>query len=317
MNDISNMIYGGFVQIGSVWANPERNLEVIKDKLTSIREEAPKGVPVLAVLPELCLPGGYAYSSRDALLEHAETVDGQSIGRLMKIAKNLEMCVVAGFAELVKADDPKKVKLYNSAIAVTPEGIAEATPVVKIEGQPETVPAVYRKLHLYNTENVIFDIGDKGFLTFDYGGAKIGMMICYDYSSTRAVDTLASTGADIIVHPCNLDRHHAREFLTTDALRNRVYIITADRIGDEPGMHFIGAGQLTPPNRRRPLYVAEGEVKSKFELLDLSLARDKRPDPMKNQYNNVMRDKAKVARFFANDYVVAANGGNGDNKVEE
>ncbi|MFO0767873.1 MAG: nitrilase-related carbon-nitrogen hydrolase [Nitrospiraceae bacterium] len=89
----------------------------------------------------------------------------------------------------------------------------------------------YRKTHLFFEETLFFDPGDSGFQVWDVGGAKVGVMICFDWFYPESARTLALMGADIIAHPSNLVLPHCPDSMVTRCLENRVFSITANRIG--------------------------------------------------------------------------------------
>ena len=74
------------------------------------------------------------------------------------LAEAFGLTIVAGFPEA--AGDT----IYNSAAVVDPTGLR----------------GVYRKAHLWDTENAVFDRGDDLPLVVDTDHGRIGVMICYD-----------------------------------------------------------------------------------------------------------------------------------------
>ncbi|MEZ4690386.1 MAG: nitrilase-related carbon-nitrogen hydrolase [Ignavibacteria bacterium] len=57
------------------------------------------------------------------------------------------------------------------------------------------------------------------------------MMICFDWFFPETARTLALKGAQIICHPSNLVMAYCQTAMFTRALENRVFTITANRIG--------------------------------------------------------------------------------------
>ena len=88
----------------------------------------------------------------------AETRDGPSIAEWADLAEAFGLTIVAGFPEA--AGDA----IYNSAAVVDPTGLR----------------GVYRKAHLWDSENAVFDRGDDLPLVVDTEHGRIGVMICYD-----------------------------------------------------------------------------------------------------------------------------------------
>ncbi|MDW7682147.1 MAG: nitrilase-related carbon-nitrogen hydrolase, partial [bacterium] len=93
---------------------------------------------------------------------------------------------------------------------------------------------------------------DRPFQVWPIGQAKIGVMICFDWIFPEASRTLAKLGADIICHPSNLVLPYCQNAMVTRCLENRVFAITANRIGTEKRggekLSFTGASQITAYN---------------------------------------------------------------------
>ena len=80
--------------------------------------------------------------------------------------------------------------------------------------------------------------------------------------------------------------------MITRCLENRVFIVTADRVGNEervPGqpLHFIGQSQVVDPDGQ-VLYRASTDAEElKIVDIDISKARDK----CLNQRNDIIKDR--------------------------
>ena len=187
----------------------------------------------LAVMPELCATG-YQFRSRDEVMELAEVIapgkePGPITTRLSAAAEASGTTIIAGVAE--RDGD----RLYNSSVLIRPDGSRET----------------YRKIHLFQDEKKIFDPGDEGFSVVDACGVKVGMMICFDWIFPESARTLALMGAQIIAHPSNLVLPWCPEAMITRSLENRVFTLTANRIGRElrtdTPLEFIGLSQVVSP----------------------------------------------------------------------
>lgn len=98
-------------------------------------------------------------------------------------------------------------------------------------------------------------------------------------------------GAELIAHPSNLVLPHCPASMKTRALENRVYVATADRVGVERGLRFIGQSQIVSP-RGQILYRASPvSEECVVRDIDLSFARDKFVTPM----NNILEDRVPGA----------------------
>lgn len=213
----------GYLQYNVVFGEPETNRRRVAELIGDARFD-------LLVLPELCF-SGYFMPSRKATFALAEEFQrGNSFEFIMEIAKRHNGAVVFGFPEL--SGD----KVYNSAAIVLPDGTSH----------------LYRKTHLFNLEKKWFDPGDTGFSIREFHGARIGMMICFDWRFPESARTLMLKGADIICHPSNLVLPHCQDAMVTRCLENGVYAITCNRWGvDKQGgeeIGFTGRSQITSTN---------------------------------------------------------------------
>ncbi len=253
----------GFVQNNPRFGEVESNLARIEELLNGQSAD-------LMVLPELCATG-YQFTSKKEARALAEPIaDGPSARAIQKMAKAMNGTIIAGLAEL----DGEAV--YNSAVVIGPTGIL----------------GHYRKVHLFDSELDVFQAGDLPLPVFDIGPAKVGIMICFDWRFPESARSLALQGADIIAHPSNLVLTHCPQAMITRCLENRVFAITADRVGVEErvadqSLKFIGQSQVVDPNGEI-LYRAsvDGEDMQVVEI-DISIARDKRI----NSRNDIFLDR--------------------------
>jgi predicted amidohydrolase len=188
----------------------------------------------LAVLPELATTG-YNFADRRAAWEAAEDCRGKSFDLFGELAVAAKGAIVWGMAE--KAGR----KLYNSAVLTTPEGDH----------------LIYRKTHLFFREEFLFDPGDTGFNVFTWRKARIGVMICFDWIFPEAARTLALKGCQLLAHPANLVMPYCQDAMVTRSLENRIFCITANRVGQESNrgkiVRFTGQSQITDPDGNRLL----------------------------------------------------------------
>ncbi|NOY77059.1 MAG: acyltransferase [Calditrichaeota bacterium] len=229
----------------------------------------------LLVLPELCTTG-YQFSSHEEVRELSEPIPGGKTTRQLEaLARRKKAFIIAGIAE--KDGD----SLYNSAVLVGPEGTL----------------GTYRKIHLFDEEKLFFKKGDLGFPVFDIGFAKVGLMICFDWIFPEAARTLALKGADLICQPANLVLPYCQDAMITRAIENRVFTLTANRIGTEkrggkPPLTFTGMSQIVSPRGERLVQFSKTEEKLRVVDLEPSEARDKWITPR----NNLFEDRR--SRFY-------------------
>ena len=184
----------------------------------------------LFVFPEL-FSTGYLFTSTDEVERLSEEIPGgETSGRILEFCARRNAFTVAGIAER------REGRFYNSAALFGPKGHL----------------CTYRKLHLFQDEKDFFSPGDLPFSVTDIGMAKIGIMICFDWIFPEAARTLALMGAEIICHPSNLVFPNCPAAMITRSLENRVFSITADRVGEEERggkkLRYIGTSQIVSPS---------------------------------------------------------------------
>jgi predicted amidohydrolase len=241
---------------GEVAANRERALALV-----------PSGCD-LAVLPEL-FATGYQFTDRTELASLAEPIpDGPTCLALAAHAARSGTTLVAGLAE--QDGD----RLFNAAVLVRPDGTVER----------------YRKTHLFWDEKLIFDPGDLGFPVFEACGTTVGLMVCFDWLFPEATGTLARRGARIIGHPSNLVLPHCPDAMPVRALENRVFTITANRVGREhrttSRLRFIGRSIIASPRAERLAECGTEAAEARVADLDLALC-----DPWLTPRNHVVEDR--------------------------
>ena len=138
----------------------------------------------------------------------------------------------------------------------------------------------YRKLHLFLNEKDFFELGDEGLPVFDLGACRVGMLVCFDWIYPEVWRVLALKGADVICHPSNLVLPGlAQRAVPIHALTNRVYVVTANRIGSEGELTFTGLSTLADPRGEVLAQAPPAEEAVCVVDIDLALARDKQITP--------------------------------------
>ena len=226
----------------------------------------------IVVLPELA-SSGYVFADRAELVSLAEPRDGAAVAEWAELAEAFDLTIVAGFPEA--AGDA----VYNSAAVVDRTGLR----------------GVYRKTHLWDSENAVFDRADDQPLQVDTEHGRIAVMICYDVEFPEWVRAAALAGADLLCAPVNwplLPRPHGerpaemvRAFANAGV--NRLPIAICDRAGVERGVEWIGGSVITDADGY-PLAMAEfGADGIVTADIDLAQSRVKKF----NAHNDVFGDR--------------------------
>ena len=253
----------GYFQFNPRFGEIKANLSYVVEKLSVINAD-------LLVLPEL-FNTGYQFISQDEVSRFAEEIpNGITTQTLEKLCRDKDFYIAAGLAE--KAGN----SFFNSAVLIGPEGFY----------------GVYRKTHLFAQEKELFTPGDTGFKVFDIGKAKLGLMICFDWFFPESIRSLALEGADIICHCANLILPHCPDAMIIRCIENRVFAITANRIGSEERggkerLTYIGKSEIINPEGK--LITRAGEKDEEIKVVDIDplLARNKQVNP----YNHVFSDR--------------------------
>jgi len=225
----------------------------------------------LYVFPEL-MTSGYAFVSRLEARALAETPGGREayapgLHALGVWARSRRAWVIAGFPERAGA------RVFNSSALIGPDG---------------RVRDVYRKLHLFDDEKLWFAPGDRAPRVTRVGPARVGMLICFDWRFPEIWRALALAGADVIAHPSNLVVPRAAQQATpVRALENRVYVVTANRVGTDVRpdrrIAFTGRSQVSSPDGVVLARAGSSAVRALVVDIDLAAARNKKFGKTRNE----------------------------------
>ncbi len=217
-------------QLAPVMGDPEANRAAVEQ---AVRDAAARGARVV-VVPELVV-SGYVFDSAEEARGLAEAPDGPTVTAWAALARELDLVLVGGFAEL--GEDG--TTLYNSAALVDPTGVR----------------AVYRKAHLWDTEKLVFTPGDAAPPVVETAHGRIGVVVCYDLEVPEWMRLPALAGADLICAPSNWPRsprpagERTAEVVRAQATAsvNHVWMAVCDRVGHERGVDWVGGSVIVDP----------------------------------------------------------------------
>lgn len=251
----------GYIQNAPIFGAKEKNFEGVRSLLNGVQAG-------LLVLPEL-FATGYTFTSKEEAKELAETNHGQTANFLKKMSAQTKATMVGGFIEI------ENDKVYNSLLIVSGNEVIDT----------------YRKIHLFNKEKSWFAPGDKPLKVYDIKGVKIGAMICFDWMFPEVCRALALQGMQILAHPSNLVMPYCQSAMVTRCLENRIFAVTANRIGNEKrgedDFTFTGASQITGHDGKILSFAPADKPHVSVVEVDEKLANNK----MINKYNNVIKDR--------------------------
>jgi predicted amidohydrolase len=253
----------GFFQFQPLQNDAKANAEKIYDTLIDKEFD-------LMVLPELA-NSGYLFSSAEGLDSASENIPSGIFSQtLLELAKKKNAYIVSGICEKFIFE------YFNSSVLYSPDGTYK----------------FYRKLHLFDTEKKWFTPGNMPLESCEIHHTKIGMMICFDWIFPETARTLALKGARIICHPSNLVMPYCQQAMVTRALENRVFTITANRIGSDKlndgiELSFTGESVIVSPKGE---YLAKAS-KDKEECIIVEINPDEADNKNINENNNLFSDR--------------------------
>jgi predicted amidohydrolase len=263
------------VKIGYLQLKPQFGR--IKDNVKAAKSILGRITDATIVLPEL-FNTGYLFRNIDEIKELAEsTISGHTVTEMKKVAKKQRLNLVFGMAE------KKNRKFYNTAVFINSAGKVQT----------------YQKAHLFDREKLFFQGGNKVFRAYPVEEAKIGVMICFDWIFPEVSRVLALQGAQVICHPSNLILPWCQEAMRTRAIENRVFTVTANRIGTEKrgggvSLTFTGKSQIVSPSG--DILASSGERSESLKVIEIDPAEalDKKCTP-----NNDLFEDRKAALYKA------------------
>ena len=253
----------GFYQFDPSFGKKKENLERV---LSAVKDADID----LLVLPEF-FATGYQFVSRGEMVALAERIpDGYTTEHLSGISRSKGIFIVAGLPE--KEGD----RFFNSAVLTGPGGFI----------------GVYRKVHLFFEEKDFFRPGDSGFKVWNTDIGRIGIMICFDWFFPESMRTLALKGAEVVAHPSNLVLPYCPHAMPIRCLENRVFAITANRIGMEErkenqSLRYIGQSLIVSPGGNILVRASAEEETLRITDIDPDEAKDKSLNP----FNNLFADR--------------------------
>jgi N-carbamoylputrescine amidase len=224
----------------------EENLSVA---VSQIQEAARTGAQVVC-LPELFRSQYFCQREDASSFDLAEPVPGPTTESLGKVARQLQVVVIAPIFERRAAG------LYHNSAAV-------------IDATGE-VAGLYRKMHIPDDpayyEKYYFAPGDLGFRAFETRMGRIAPLICWDQWYPEAARVASLEGANILFYPTAIGWHPDekaafgvaqcdawRTIQRGHAIANGVYVAVVNRVGHEKppgggkGIEFWGFSFVSDP----------------------------------------------------------------------
>jgi N-carbamoylputrescine amidase len=202
-----------------------------------------------------------------ALRSRAEPADGPTLTALRELAAKYGVNVLAPLYE--SAGEEK----YDTTFVLSRSG---------------AILGRYRKNHIPHEpggyERSFFAPGNEGFPVFEHEGLRFGIQICWDNMFPEGTRSLALDGARVVFAPRatggkTLTRWNT--VLSANAAVNTLFIVAANRVGEDSGLVFGGGACIIDPFGRtvsNPLPAGlPGLVVAEIDPGEVELARREEP----------------------------------------
>lgn len=214
----------------AIWQSQPSNgrIEAVFPAICMHLQAVAKAGVKLLVLPELFLPG---YNRPDLHSALAQTIDGEWMARLRKMAADAGCGLCLGWAE--REGD----RVYNAATTIGPDG---------------SILGHYRKIQLYGLmERTSFARGESLCAPFQIGGRRTSMLICYDIEFPGHTEGLRQVGIDLILVPTANPvgfEHVQRRLVPARAHEADAVVAYANLVGPEGDVTFGGLSVIVGPD---------------------------------------------------------------------
>lgn len=212
-------------QISCTLGDIEANLSKIRDFASRAQDTGAE----LIVFPEMADTG---YSIK-VIQTHATNWREGAVPKLQEIARTFSLAIVSGVSE--RNDE----SIYNSQVYINANG---------------EIAAKYRKSHLFRAppiaEDSCFSPGNE-FTSFDLGGLRFGLSICYDLRFPEMYRKLAvENDVRVFINSSAWPFprvEHLRTLALARAIENQSYLVLANRVGKDDGVTFCGSSAIIDP----------------------------------------------------------------------
>ena len=243
------------VQMTSLLGDKTANLDRASSLLAGLDPDVD-----IAALPELFSTGYNLEALGDALFDLAEPIPGETTGALTRLARDLDLALVAA---IVERDAHVDDVIYDTAVLINRSG--------EISGR-------YRKTHLYPLENRYFRAGDS-LSVIDLDGLRVGVAICFEHAFPHIFTTLALRGAQLVFNPSAVP--HGFGYLQdvripARAQDNQIFVVAVNHVGPEGQVSYCGRSQIADPRGDRLALASDHAEEVITAQLDLSLIQNQR-----------------------------------------
>ncbi len=216
------------------WTGDKESM--IDSAIVLAKEAAAQGVQVIC-FQELFYGPYFCQVQDPEYYEYAEPVPGPTTERMMELARETSMVVIAPIYE---EDQPGIY--YNTALVIDADG--------RFLGK-------YRKTHIPQVkgfwEKYYFRPGNLGYPVFETAVGRVGVYICYDRHFPEGWRALGLAGAQIVFNPSATSRGLSAYLWNLEqpaaAVANEYFVGAINRVGVEPlgDNEFYGGSYFVDP----------------------------------------------------------------------
>ncbi|GCE47374.1 putative amidohydrolase [Thermosporothrix hazakensis] len=222
--------------------------------LLHLAEEAAKNRASLIVLPEMGTTG-YCWTSREEIQPFVESIPGPTSQQFQELAARYHCSIALALPEV----DPLTQVYYNSMVLIGPKGIT----------------GTYRKIHSYMSEPRWARDGDKGVPVWDTELGRLSGLMSQDAFYCESARLSALHGADVLLLPSSqVGDQQVMGWWMARALENGLYVVVANRYGNERGVQFSGGSCIINPDGTLQDFLSKGDGIVYGEI-DLQASRQK------------------------------------------
>lgn len=206
----------------------------------------------LVILPELWVPGAFAYSGFEP---SARSLTEGALPEIAAVAREIGAHVVAG-----TYIERRNGQLHNTAVLLSPQG---------------DIAHTYSKIHLFGFdrgEAAVLTAGDDWSVAALPGLPTLGMTTCYDLRFPELYRLFVDQGAELFVVPTGWPAarlEHWQVLTRARAIENQVFFIGCNQVGNQEGVEMAGHSVVIDPWGE---VIAEAGVDEETLTVDIDIA---------------------------------------------
>ena len=265
------------LQYPIAWADKETNLRLAEERIAALAGKAD-----VAVLPEMFATGFCTDHP-----ELAETMDGEIMTTLQRIANQYEIAIVSSFIATTLHNSAQPLHhstplLRNRGFMITPhsvypnrEELEGGSNLPSLQGGDGGRLFVQDKRHLYahGGEDLFFQPAEKRCI-FEYQGVKILLLVCYDLRFPVWARNQSGSDYDIILVVANwpdIRIQYWDALIAARATENQCYIAAVNCVGDDGmGLHYNGHSVAYDTRLQPIVSFADDEEGTKIADFDIA-----------------------------------------------